>query len=146
LLAAAEGYAEVDLRFGPDDSGHLGIQGTVRAELRLVCQRCLGALSFRVESNVRLALISADGQMDSLTKRVNPGFEPLVVVDDEAMVLSDIIEDELLLTLPVVPRHPEGVCEIAQKYVVVESIQNDRKKPFAGLEDLIMDVSEKQRF
>ena len=138
LLAAEVGYAEVNLRFGPDDWGRLGIQGEVWAELSLICQCCLGAMPFRVESDVRLNMMFSDHEMERPTEYISPGFEPLVITDDgTAMVLSDIIEDELLLALPSVPRHPDGVCEVAGRYLGGEGAHNERDNPFAVLEGLM---------
>nr|VFK21233.1 MAG: uncharacterized protein BECKLFY1418C_GA0070996_108812 [Candidatus Kentron sp. LFY] len=137
LLAVNAGYAEVDLWFGPDDLGYLSVQGKVRAELNLICQRCLSTILLRVESDMYLDMIASDDQMDCI-KHISPGFEPLVVVDDDtAVALSDIIEDQLLLTLPTVPRHPDGVCDIAGRYLVDESTHSDRNKPFALLSGLM---------
>nr|VFK56676.1 MAG: uncharacterized protein BECKTUN1418D_GA0071000_10514 [Candidatus Kentron sp. TUN] len=137
LLAAREGNVDVNFQFGPDNSDRLSIQGTVRADLYLICQRCLGAMLFHAESDVRLNLVSADDQMGCLVKHVSPGFELLVVVNDEAMALSDLVEDELLLALPIVPKHVDDICEVASRHLVTESVQNNRKKPFAMLGDLI---------
>nr|VFK27364.1 MAG: uncharacterized protein BECKMB1821G_GA0114241_102728 [Candidatus Kentron sp. MB]VFK33590.1 MAG: uncharacterized protein BECKMB1821I_GA0114274_10496 [Candidatus Kentron sp. MB]VFK76269.1 MAG: uncharacterized protein BECKMB1821H_GA0114242_10497 [Candidatus Kentron sp. MB] len=138
LLAAEGGDARIELRFGPDDLGRPSIRGLVRAELNLVCQRCLRSMLFSAESNVRLNMISSDKEeIGSLAEYISPGFEPLVVIEDEAMVLSDIIEDELLLALPAIPRHSDGVCEIEERYSVREPVEHNRKKPFAVLENLM---------
>lgn len=126
-----EGDVWVDLQFGSDERGHLGIQGTVRVDLGLVCQRCLETVPFCVESQVRLNIVSADDQ--ETFQRITPGFEPVVAAEGEAMPLSDIVEDELLLALPMAPMHAEGMCGISDKYVSTGSPREERKNPFAAL-------------
>nr|VFK39482.1 MAG: uncharacterized protein BECKSD772F_GA0070984_104010 [Candidatus Kentron sp. SD]VFK44573.1 MAG: uncharacterized protein BECKSD772E_GA0070983_104010 [Candidatus Kentron sp. SD]VFK79028.1 MAG: uncharacterized protein BECKSD772D_GA0070982_103310 [Candidatus Kentron sp. SD] len=140
LLATDVGCVEVNLDFGSDDQGYLSIQGKMRTELRLICQRCLGAMPFRVESDIRLNMISSDSQTAKhLKKQISPGFEPLVVMDEgTAMTLSDIVEDELILTLPAVPRHPDDACGIVGRSRIAESTYyDDRNKPFSVLESLM---------
>nr|VFJ57974.1 MAG: uncharacterized protein BECKFW1821B_GA0114236_103812 [Candidatus Kentron sp. FW] len=137
LLAVDTDNVEVDLQFGQDDSGRFSIQGTIRADLSLICQRCLEVMLFQAKSDVRLALVSEDDRAAHLEKQISPGFEPLVVMDDEAISLSDLIEEELLLTLPVVPKHANDACGIPDRYQVTESMQHDRKKPFMALEGLM---------
>nr|VFK18987.1 MAG: uncharacterized protein BECKLPF1236B_GA0070989_11582 [Candidatus Kentron sp. LPFa] len=138
LLAAERGYVEVNLRFGADHWGRLGVRGEARAELHLTCQRCLGVMLCRVESDIRLNMIFSEDQMDRPTEYLSPGFEPLVITDDETgMILSDLIEDELILMLPSVPRHPDGACKIAGGYLGGESTQNEQNKSFAALEGLM---------
>ncbi|VFN06219.1 MAG: uncharacterized protein BECKG1743D_GA0114223_112471 [Candidatus Kentron sp. G] len=125
--------AEVALRFGPDDLGHLAIQGTIQADLNLICQRCLKAVPFRAESEVGLSLISMGDQANHPVEYVTPGFEPLMAVEDEALALSDIVEDELLLVLPMVPVHPEGTCSISERYLATNSLQDKQENPFSVL-------------
>ena len=53
--------------------------------------------------------------MDYQIECMVPGFEPLMVEKGEVMALSDIVEDELLLMLPMAPMHPEGICSISRE-------------------------------
>ncbi|NNJ84623.1 MAG: hypothetical protein HKP13_06775 [Gammaproteobacteria bacterium] len=124
---------EVDLWFGPNDSGHLGIQGRAWADLNLICQRCLKTVPFRAESEVRLDLVSAEDGQAHPSGPMASGLDPLMVEEGEAVALSDIIEDELLLVLPMASMHPEGACRISRKYLETEFPQDKRENPFAVL-------------
>jgi uncharacterized metal-binding protein YceD (DUF177 family) len=47
------------------------------------------------------------------------------------------VEDEILLSLPIVARHDEECSEILQKHKDDDRVQHDTYKPFAGLKDLM---------
>ncbi len=105
LLASTRGSIAVDLEFGIDAGGHRVLTGNVVAELRLECQRCLAPMDLRVEHEVRLALV---GSLDEAA-RLSADYEPLLC-GEEPRKLADLVEDELLLALPQVPRHAEEAC------------------------------------
>lgn len=123
-------HARVDLLFTLDDLGHFVIRGMVWADLNLICQRCLKTVPFRAESKVRLNIISEQAQEDSPVGRDS---EVIMAVEGQAVALSDIVEDELLLALPIAPAHPEGVCDISEKYSSAGLPADRREGPFAVL-------------
>ena len=47
------------------------------------------------------------------------------------------MEDEILLSLPIVARHDEECSEILQKHKDDDRVQHDTYKPFAALKDLM---------
>jgi uncharacterized protein len=69
-----------------------------RAELVLRCERCLGPLRERVEGETVLRLVDAELETADEDGDVLP-------VGAEGVYLKDVLEDELLLTLPLIPRH-----------------------------------------
>ena len=76
----------------------------------LVCQRCLGNLLWTLKLGRRLYLAQGEGEAERLEANapLAPGAEVLVagaVVD-----LAALVEDEVLLGLPLIPRHAEGQC------------------------------------
>lgn len=133
LAQENEGSAQVALHFGSDDSGYPGVQCAVRADLNLICQRCLNAVPFSVKSEIRLRIVSADDRVSHSMERTPSDFEPLIIARDEAVALSDIVEDELLLVLPMAPMHPKGVCSISQRYAQMKLLREKRKNPFSAL-------------
>jgi uncharacterized protein len=129
LLADKSGSVEVALRVGVDDEGYRVIEGHVRAAPRLQCQRCLGTVSVDVESRVCLAMVWREEEIPSLPSR----FEG-IVVGTEPTDLHALVEEELLLALPLVPRHPDGECRIAQDAQQdVPRHPGARENPFAAL-------------
>jgi DUF177 domain-containing protein len=100
-LAAADGEADYRLEFGRDELGTDYLAVVVDAELPLTCQRTLEVYRQPVHVEQRLGLISDESEEASLP----PGYEPLLV-QDGVVHLAEVIEDELILALPVVPLKP----------------------------------------
>ena len=94
------------LRFERDPEGRALVIGHVRSCLRLPCQRCLGAVEIAVDAPLRLALVKTDQLAGELPDDIDP-----CVVAGDSLDLAALIEDELLLAIPAVPRHGEGLCQ-----------------------------------
>lgn len=78
---------------------------TVEGNLPLVCQRCLQPFDAPIAQRSELLLARDDAEfkrLDAEESEVLPAAAPL-----DAMTL---VEDEILLSLPFAPRHPEGQC------------------------------------
>lgn len=109
-----------------DDEGSLFVDLHVRADLVLQCQRCLEAVVWSCELRNRLLLLrpGEDLPEDELE---NDEVDALEV--EPMMDLLGLVEDEVLLALPLVPRHDD--CEPPVKAGVDEEIS-----PFAVLRQL----------
>ncbi|HHJ14405.1 MAG TPA: metal-binding protein [Gammaproteobacteria bacterium] len=128
LLARREGELRVELGFGLDERRIRVVEGRVSGELRLLCQRCLKALTFPVDLAFRLGVVLHDAE----AQRLPEGYEPLLA-DGEPLPSSRIVEDELLLAIPPVPLHGAGEgCRIEH----VNQPAPERENPFAVLEKL----------
>ena len=86
LLAHAEGEADVELEFDMEGSGVHTLRGRVRAELPLVCQRCLEPMRWPVELDLALSLVRSEAEAE----REALPYEPYVV-DAVPMELSDYL-------------------------------------------------------
>jgi len=75
--------------------------------LRLVCQRCLEPMDVHVTAQPSLGMVRTDLEAE----RLPPSYEPLQV-GDEPVPLVAVIEDELLLALPIVSMHEPQVCPV----------------------------------
>jgi uncharacterized protein len=119
-----------------------GLQGrwpvarlAVTADLVLTCQRCLGPMQRKLslESN----LVFADEDAPEL-----PGDFEAIGGDPRKLDLAALVEDELLLGLPLIPHHEAGeACAMATSAAggAVESVGEapEMRRPFAGLKDLL---------
>lgn len=102
----AAGVARYRIEFGPDSDGRATVRGHVAASLPLRCQRCCERYEFDVDADVSLALVSGLDEANA----VPPPYEPLLI-EDRLMRPADLIEDELVLAVPAIPRHEEGECQ-----------------------------------
>ncbi len=124
--------ARFELRFDRDTAGRGTVRGEVSAALMLRCQRCNEPYEFPVESRFTLALVSG---LDE-ARRLPDGYEPLLL-ERQRLDPAALVEDELLLALPAVPRHPEGACAPpavdTSEGPGVEEVVDDAPNPFAVL-------------
>lgn len=127
LGVAPEGFAAGRLEFGRDDRGRAVVDVTVTAVLGLTCQRCLGQLLLEVAERRRLVLIESEAEANRLAEDV----EPLWVADGP-LCPADVLEDELLLALPIIPTHPDGRCRPPGGGDRAGEC-DDKRSPFAGL-------------
>jgi uncharacterized protein len=95
------------LEFGRDGEGRAVVAGSVTGVLPLRCQRCFEGFGLAVDARVCLALVSG---LDE-AKLLPDAYDPLLV-EDRLLRGRDLIEDELILAVPPVPRHPHGGCEM----------------------------------
>jgi uncharacterized protein len=121
--------ATLQLQFRIDDERYKVIEGRVQASLSLQCQRCLGPMTLPVDAQVHLAMVWSEEEIPSLPQR----FEG-IVVGEGLSDLYELVEEELLLAIPLAPRHPEGECALRQTVESDEVADDDeRENPFAVL-------------
>jgi uncharacterized protein len=109
LLDEGAGRVDFELRFGRDDAGQACVLGHMVARLAVICQRCLEPMEMDVEREVRIALVRGNDEVATLDATYDP-----MLVGDEPVLLSGLIEDELILAMPNFSRHPRGECEMPE--------------------------------
>jgi uncharacterized protein len=101
----AQGEVVVELNFGIDDQGVRYLKGTASTQVTLECQRCLQPMDYPLEVGLSLGLVDSLAAGEGLPEP----YEPLLS-DRRLIELSIVIEDELLLALPMIALHPQGEC------------------------------------
>jgi uncharacterized protein len=125
-LASTTGSARGRVCF--DRAGQLPVADVeVSAKPALVCQRCLGAVGWEVVSSGRVALVSDAAE----AQQADPELET-VLAPEHRLSVRDLIEEELLLGLPLIARHPEGECAAGE----MPAAHDEEQKPFAQLGEL----------
>ncbi len=131
-LSRADGDVDVDIQFGHGVSGkaqaqfQLGLSATLIAE----CQRCLGEVNYPISSDKTMMLVK---DKEALAK-VPEEFEPVLVEEDKLSLMS-IIEDELLLSLPLMFKHDACHMAVTAKESDEEEFEV-RVNPFVVLSEL----------
>jgi len=105
LLANDAGTVAVELRFGRDAERFHYIQGAITAKLQLECQRCLQPFAYDVQIDLNLSPVFDEAAVKKLPSR----YDPLELKEDQVALVT-VIEDELLLALPLVPKHKDADC------------------------------------
>lgn len=124
-LANDAGVARYRIEFDRDalQVPYIGLK--VDARLALECQRTLEVFEQPVAIDERLGLIAKEEDEAALP----PGYEPLLTASGEVN-LAEVIEDELILALPVVPVKPGFEAEDA---TYSASPPESETNPFAAL-------------
>jgi uncharacterized protein len=131
VLSDASGEVRFRLEFGREDPVS-AVRGTIAAETRLQCQVCLSPMNYHVDASFALGLVSSIDEANLLTE----SFEPLLMGTEPTLRVLDLVEDELLLSLPQVPRHEECVGKgRSETPAAVE--QPATVRPFADLGSLV---------
>lgn len=107
-LASTEGSASFSMAFSIDERGCRRISGRVSARLAVVCQRCLEPMTVDIDSSISLGLAPDAAAAAKLPEDVEP-----LVLDQEPVPLARLIEDELILALPLAPMHERRACTAA---------------------------------
>ena len=105
LVLSGAGDVRYEIRFESDEQGRPLIRGAIAADLVLECQRCLQPLTLTIAAE--LALIAVKGLDEA--RLLPEQYDPLLVEDGLFRAL-DLIEEELLLALPQIPKHADCRC------------------------------------
>jgi uncharacterized protein len=101
----------------------------VRGEVMLVCQRCLLPLRYPLTVASKVALLASESEAD----RAPESLETFLAVDGRVSAAA-LAAEEVLLALPIAPRHEdEAMCHAAEGPAVHEDVQ----RPFADLRELL---------
>ena len=137
-LSARDGEARGHVRFSRQQ-GQAVADLEVSAQPEVVCQRCMQPMRWPVRVKSRVALVSDYDAAD----RVPEGMEVFLVEADSVSV-RDLVDEEIMLALPNVPRHEEGSeCSDRELTLPGQDVEPDDpadaqvQKPFAQLGELL---------
>jgi uncharacterized protein len=107
------------------------LTGVASATLPMTCQRCLAPVQVPVKAQIALGFAQTEESLGDLPEHLEP-----FLLDEEEIRLADLLEQELILALPIVPYHPE--CELApyQSGEEEAAIEEEKPNPFKVLEQL----------
>ena len=100
MLHSDAGSVRASLKFGQRRDGWLEVDLTYTVAVEVSCQRCLEP--FRHELAGRVKVVLADAESTPAT--VPEGYEPFEFADGRFSP-ADLIEDELIVSMPLAPKH-----------------------------------------
>ena len=117
------------------------LSGHVETKVSVECQRCLNPVEIELVSDFHLALVDDE----SLIERLDEDADFIVLGESEATTkgsfdapatadLLSLMEDELLLLMPLSPKHE--FCEHKHQPAVEELVEEKRDNPFEILAGL----------
>ncbi len=129
-LKETTGEIQVDLAFGISVEKKKIVTGHASAELTLVCQRCLENVKVPVKSDISLGIVWDEEGAEALPEYLDPWITGEGIAD-----LYEMIEVELLLSLPKVAYHEE-LCVDRQLFTSGKPVEVKKPNPFQVLEQL----------
>ena len=134
MLAAQNGEASFEARFSRDRLGFAVILLNVEASLPLICQVSLEPYEQPVERSTSLVVLSEADDQEQL-----PGHYEAVQAESDRLEFMELVQDELILSVPQVPRKP-GLEELRYSTDPEEDysrLSGEQNKPFAALAGLL---------
>lgn len=130
-LSSNSDLVAVDLQFGIDEQRTTFLKGHLETSLALQCQRCMEPFKYEIITDFVLAIVHTLDEINALPEQ----YEPALAKEGQ-LALRELIEDELILNLPIIPRHESEDCKV--KLPLVESVweQGKGENPFHVLESL----------
>lgn len=109
----------------------------LKGQIHLVCQRCLKDCPIAIVESRRFALVRSEDEADAFPMEDDQQ-EPLVL--SQHFDVLETIEDEILLSLPLIPKHPNGGCEAHASSFGVDTNASEalekRENPFNVLKNI----------
>lgn len=137
MLESDEGDVDIHLHCYVDAQGKRRIDGQVRADVQVVCQRCLRPMPLALDSQFAVAAVWSDEDAENLPKHLDP-----YIVGEGLQDVRPLIEDELIISVPYVSYHDVENCA-AEPYREPElngdaegTAKGGKENPFKVLEQL----------
>lgn len=118
---------EATADFVREEERFMAMHCTVNASMDVTCQRCLEALTLDLSGPFAVALVATEEQIERLPE----GWEVVLLEDEEPLDVHLAIQEELLLRVPMVPKHEE-MCGMQFE----EQPDEPKPNPFAVLAQL----------
>jgi len=107
LVSSSDSEVSFSLVFCEGAQGEIQITGNLKTTLTMQCQRCLSEMKFILDNPISISVIKNGNEVEL----INSDFEP-ILVNEEKIILLDLIEDEVILGLPIAPLHSQDACSV----------------------------------
>jgi uncharacterized protein len=127
------GQVKVSVKFNVDELGLVVITGQGSTAVTLSCQRCTQAFDHALEVNFTFSPVKKAEDAAEL-----PSYYDAIELDENGEVnLRELVEDELLLEIPLIPMHQPKDCQAPSDSVWGELPEElDKPNPFDVLKQL----------
>ncbi|MBC7490111.1 MAG: DUF177 domain-containing protein [Glaciimonas sp.] len=130
-LADPSGILSWKLTGSANQSGHAQLMLAVNGSLQIMCQRCLTPFVFDIDSESLLILAKDEVVADEIDALLDDD-QIDVIVGTKALDIIQLVEDEVLLSMPLSPKHL--VCCETSAHEALKSVK--KESPFAMLKNL----------
>ena len=107
LVSSPDGEVSFSLVFCKGTHGEIQITGNLETTLTMQCQRCLSEMKFILDNPISISVIKNRNKIEL----INSDLEP-ILINEEKFLLLDLIEEEVILGLPIAPLPPQDACSV----------------------------------
>ena len=129
ILLDNHGQVQYSLSFDFDASGICLIKSYIDTAVLLQCQRCLKSVIIEIQKSSVLGTYKDSDEF----KKLEDNYEPCQL-DEEFILVEKLVEDELLLAMPLIPLHSNKKC-IGQDALKALNV-NNKMNSFSALAKL----------
>lgn len=130
-VSANNDVIKADLQFGVDEQEMTFLKGHLETKLTLQCQRCMRPFTYEIISDFVLGIVNTLDEANALPERYEPA-----LAKEGNLALRELIEDEVILNLPIIPRHEPEDCEVKLPLADSGWEQGKGENPFHVLKSL----------
>lgn len=95
------------LTFDIDEQDIVNVKGKLETQVTLQCQRCMEPFIYGIMSDFALGVVQTLDEATALPEHYEPA-----MAKEGTLALHDLIEDELILNLPIIPKHAPEECKV----------------------------------
>ena len=133
-VSVDDGCVKVALACDRDEQHLATMKASIRTQVKLLCQRC----NEHYMHDVAIDVVYCPVRDDAAAEQIPSEYEAVLLSDDDDVNLHQLIEDEILLALPLVPMHELSECnqEGQTSWGDIDDTEEDKPNPFAVLSKL----------
>ena len=125
MLESPQGILSYSVKGRLDKHGNPSLDISATGQCQLCCQRCLKGLDYPIQLDARL-LLRDQSSLDALDD-AEEEFDSILA--EAQLDVLNLLEEEILLSLPIAPRHEPGDCQATDG----KNTDQEEKNPFAVL-------------
>ncbi|MDZ7924385.1 MAG: YceD family protein [Marinagarivorans sp.] len=122
---------QAELEFFVDIEKRRAVQGHVHGDILVQCQRCLEEMPYTLDARINWAVVWSEDQAEKLPSSIEAW-----IAGEDAEDLYVMVEEELLLVMPVAPVHSEQCIDESLMQTgepPVEEVSSIKSNPFQAL-------------
>lgn len=131
VLFSDEGALNYQIKGHVDSNGRPSLKVSIKGDVSLICQRCLNNLVHEVAIENDLCLAKNNAEFDRINE--DNSIDAILAVPELDVI--DLIEEEIILSLPISPNHEDNQCDPYQSALNKPSADNalQSTNPFLAL-------------
>ena len=126
LLFGREGVVSYAVEGDTSAKGQPVLRVHLTADLAVSCQRCLQRLPLHLDVRRDLVVVAPAAELDPLEDEDD---DTDAIASAGSLDLNDLLEQEIVLSVPMAPRHPENACGIQPRAAKIGAAAS----PFSAL-------------